>query len=137
MEKGKYLRGSFTVEMSLLMPFVLFLILECILAIFYYHDKNILSGAAYETTVVGSNLAREKDKLNESRMEELCRQRINGKCILMTNFQVNAEVGEDVVEVSVRARHKRLKVHVTKRASLTEPEQHIRKIRKIKEVVRQ
>ena len=27
---------------------------------FYYHDKNIIAGAAYETAVVGSNKAREK-----------------------------------------------------------------------------
>ena len=35
----KTLKGSFTVEMSLLMPFLLFLIMGCILTVFYYHDK--------------------------------------------------------------------------------------------------
>ena len=45
---GKRARGSMTVEMSFLMPMILFLIMGCILAVFYYHDKNILSGAAYE-----------------------------------------------------------------------------------------
>ncbi|MBP3469913.1 MAG: pilus assembly protein, partial [Lachnospiraceae bacterium] len=47
--------------MSFLMPMILFLILSCILAVFYYHDKNIISGAAYETAVVGSTKARERE----------------------------------------------------------------------------
>lgn len=46
-------QGSMTVEMSFLMPIILFLIMGCILSVFYYHDKIILSGAAYETAVVG------------------------------------------------------------------------------------
>ena len=45
------LQGSITVEMSFLVPMILFLIMSCILAVFYYHDKNILSGAAYEIEV--------------------------------------------------------------------------------------
>ena len=59
--KMKRLQGSMTVEMSFLMPMILFLIMACILAVFYYHDKNILAGAAYETAVAGSTKAREKD----------------------------------------------------------------------------
>ena len=55
------LKGSLTVEMSFLMPMILFLIMGCILAAFYYHDKLILTGAAYETAVAGSTKAREKD----------------------------------------------------------------------------
>ena len=36
------------------------LVMSSIYAFFYYHDKNIIAGAAYETAVVGSNKAREK-----------------------------------------------------------------------------
>ena len=59
--KNKLCNGSITVEMSFLMPMILFLILSCILAVFYYHDKNIISGVAYETAVVGSTKARERE----------------------------------------------------------------------------
>lgn len=48
-DKKHALNGSFTVEMSLLMPMILFLVMGCVLACFYYHDKNIIAGAAYET----------------------------------------------------------------------------------------
>ena len=37
--KRRKLSGSMTVEMSFLMPMILFLIMGCILAVFYYHDK--------------------------------------------------------------------------------------------------
>ena len=53
------MRG-YTVEMSFLMPIIMLLIMSSIYAFFYYHDKNIIAGAAYETAVVGSNKAREK-----------------------------------------------------------------------------
>ena len=63
--KDYKVQASMTVEMSFLMPMILFLIMGCILAVFYYHDKNILSGAAYETAVVGSTKAREKEGIKE------------------------------------------------------------------------
>lgn len=141
MLQGRYckntLKGSFTVEMSLIMPFLLFLIMGCILVVFYYHDKNILSGAAYETAVVGSTLAREKDGVEESRLEELCRERINGKCILLGSSKVDITIEDKMIEVSVSARRRKMKVHVIQKAVLTQPEKYIRKVRKIKETVQQ
>ena len=133
----KTLKGSFTVEMSLLMPFLLFLIMGCILTVFYYHDKNILSGAAYETAVVGSTLALEKDGVEENKLEDLCRERINGKCILFGISKVNVIMEDKWIEVSVSARRKKMKVHVIQKAVLTQPEKYIRKVRKIKEAVQQ
>ena len=53
------MRG-YTVEMSFLTPIIMLLVMSSIYAFFYYHDKNIIAGAAYETAVVGSNKAREK-----------------------------------------------------------------------------
>ena len=89
MEMKKYkgikkykLQGSMTVEMSFLMPMIMFLIMGCILAVFYYHDKNILSGAAYETAVVGSTKARAKDGIKEGELEMLFYQRAKDKCII-------------------------------------------------------
>ena len=69
--KKFHVQGSMTVEMSFLMPMVLFLIMGCILTAFYYHDKNILSGAAYETAVVGSTKTREKDGIKDGELETL------------------------------------------------------------------
>ena len=86
------LQGSMTVEMSFLMPMILFLIMGCILTVFYYHDKNILSGAAYETAVVGSTKAREKDGVKEGELETLFYERVKNKCIMFVCPQVSVNV---------------------------------------------
>jgi len=48
------LKGSTVIEMAYLMPVVLLCWMAIIFALFYYHDKNIIGGAAYETAIVGS-----------------------------------------------------------------------------------
>ena len=92
----KYMvRGSMTVEMSVLMPMILFLIMGCILAVFYFHDKNILSGTAYETAVVGSTKARDKNGVKPGELEALFHQRVKDKCILLTRTQVSVQIEKD------------------------------------------
>ena len=59
--KQRWLKGSFTVEMAFLIPMILFPDHGMYKDIFYYHDKNIIAGAAYETAVTGSTKVREKD----------------------------------------------------------------------------
>ena len=104
------MRG-YTVEMSFLMPIIMLLVMSSIYAFFYYHDKNIIAGAAYETAVVGSNKAREKtgsqtgtgDKsgTDAAELETLFQSRVNGKCILLSTIQGQVTVEGD--EVCVRA----------------------------------
>lgn len=49
----KKVRGSATVELTYMMPIIFLAFITTIYIIFYFHDKNILIGAAYETAVVG------------------------------------------------------------------------------------
>ena len=115
------MRG-YTVEMSFLTPIIMLLVMSSIYAFFYYHDKNIIAGAAYETAVVGSNKAREK-----------------------TDSQTGSgdRSGTDVAEletlfqscVNAQGTWRKMKVSVEKRAAITEPEKKLRDIKKIKEFV--
>ena len=84
--KQRWLKGSFTVEMAFLMPMILFLIMGCIRISFYYHDKNIIAGAAYETAVTGSTKVREKDGISESELNALFKERVGRKCILFSRI---------------------------------------------------
>lgn len=132
-EKDKlYFRGSFTVEMSLLMPLILFLIMGCMLVSFYYHDKNILAGAAYETVVVGSTKAREKDGVEVSELETLCRERIGRKCILFSGVKIIGTVEDDEIRIIVKANKRRFSLSAESSAAVTRPEKYIRDIRRIK-----
>lgn len=128
----KTVRGSMTVEASFLMPMIMFLIMGCILAVFYYHDKNILSGAAYETAVVGGTKARETGGVTEGELEQLFRERVKGKCIMFSNVRAAVSVGKDEIEVTAAADRRSMKVSVTKRAAVTEPEKYIRNMRRLK-----
>ena len=128
----KTVQGSMTVETSFLMPTILFLIMGCILAVFYYHDKNRLSGAAYETAVVGSAKAREKDGVTEEELEQLFRERVKGKCILFSNVHAEVSVGKDEIEVTAAAARRSMEISVSKRAAVTNPEKYIRDMRRLK-----
>ena len=130
--KNKLCNGSITVEMSFLMPMILFLILSCILAVFYYHDKNIISGAAYETAVVGSTKAREREGVTSEELQELFEQRLQGKCILFPGVRAKIGVGEKEIKVEGRASWNRIQMSTLKYASVTEPETYIRDIRRWK-----
>ncbi len=125
-------QGSMTVEMSFLMPIILFLIMGCILSVFYYHDKIILSGAAYETAVVGSTKAREKEGVKEGELETLFNQRTKNKCVMFARLQVSVKVEKDEIEVIAGASRKYMSISVIKRAAVTEPEKKIRDLRRLK-----
>ena len=105
--KQRWLKGSFTVEMAFLMPMILFLIMGCIRISFYYHDKNIIAGAAFK-------------------------ERVGRKCILFSRIRVQSSVGKDEIKVQAAARRKKMAISVESRAAVTEPEKYIRDIRRIK-----
>lgn len=123
--------ASFTVEMSVLMPMILFLIMGCILVVFYYHDKNILSGAAYETAVVGSTKMRERNGIKEEELEALLEERLRGKCILMTEVKACADISKKEIKIDASVSYGKMRIKVIKTAAVTEPEKQIRKKRRM------
>ena len=54
--------GVITVEMTYIVPMIFFIFVMIIYTVFYYHDKNILIGAAGETAVVAAQMTRQRDK---------------------------------------------------------------------------
>ena len=137
------MRG-YTVEMSFLMPIIMLLVMSSIYAFFYYHDKNIIAGAAYETAVVGSKAREKPDSQTGSgdrsgtdvaELETLFQSRVNGKCILLSTIQGQVTVEGDEVCVRAQGTWRKMKVSVEKRAAITEPEKKLRDIKKIKEFV--
>lgn len=124
-------KGSMTIEMSFIMPMVLLILMQCILTAFYYHDKNIISGAAYETAVAGSVKAREKDGIKEGELNELFQERIGRKCILFPGAKVQSAVSDTEIIVTAQAAAKGMKLSVVKKSRITEPEKYIRDMRRI------
>lgn len=128
------MRG-YTVEMSFLMPILLLLIMSSIFGAFYYHDKNVIASAAYETVVQGSNKARERDGVEAEELEALFQERIKDKCIFFAGAEVSVSVEEDEIVVNAKASKNKMAVTVEKRMPVTDPEKRIREIQKGKDLL--
>lgn len=128
-------KGSTVVEMAYLMPVVLLCWVAVIFALFYYHDKNIIGGAAYETAVVGSEEWRWQKKIEDGKMEQYFQKRIENKLIFFDTAAVEITVGKDEIEVAAKARKKRMRVAVKSSVALTVPEEKIRTKRILQEMI--
>lgn len=124
-------RGSATVEMAYIMPVVFMTIIAVIYIMFYFHDKNILTGAGYETVVVGS----QKMKWDEENVEELLTnlfyERVGRKMILFTYADVEITCEEDEIILRAKAEKRRMRIETEQKMKVTEPEKFIRNIRRI------
>lgn len=136
----KECRASTVVEMAYLMPVVLLVWMLVIFALFYYHDKNILAGAAYETAVVGSEVYHEGEKEKkenpgetERKLSEYFRDRVWGKMIFFGRVSVMVQAKEERIVVKAGAARSWLSLYVEKGAALTVPEEEIRKKRVLKQ----
>ena len=75
------------------MPLVGLILVSSLLLLFYFHDKNIISSCAYETAVIGSTKAREREGADAALLQQAFRERIRGKCIFFRARRHQIEVG--------------------------------------------
>lgn len=125
------LNASFTIEMSFLIPIILFVFMEIVLCVFYFHDKNVLNSVAYEAAVVGSSKLRTKDGISEEELNTFLKDRIRGKCVLFSSCQISTSMQEEEVLVEIHARKKGYTVSIEKKAKVTDPEKRIRDRRRL------
>lgn len=130
------LAGVITIEMVYIIPVILLVFFLSVMGIFYYHDKAVIKACAYEAAVVGSTKAREKEGVAEEMVTAVCKERVQGKCILFGEVQASAQVDEEKVVVQASAVRGKMRLSVTGVASVTEPEQKVRKYRRLTEIVR-
>ena len=126
--------GVITVEMTYIVPMIFFIFVMIIYTVFYYHDKNILIGAAGETAVVAVQMTRKPDTDGKADLTEFYRERIQGKLILFPHTEVSIEESEKRVRVNVYAERKKMKLQIRQSASIVEPERKIRRKRLLEEV---
>lgn len=122
--RKRELKGSAVVEMSYIIPMILFLFVMIIHAVFYYHDKTVLNGAAGETAVLGAQTARRKG--TEYDLEEFFHNRTEGKLIYMTDPDVSVEEDEESVTVKASAARSFMRLSIYQRALIVKPEEKIR-----------
>lgn len=123
-------KGSTTVEMALLMPMIFLVFLLVIRTTFYYHDKSILNGIAYETLTVAVQTAR-NPKPEEADVEAFCRKKAQGKLIYFSSPEVSLESTKEMAKVQITASRGKMKIRVLRQANVPYPEKKIRLKKKV------
>ena len=120
-------KGSTVIEMAYIIPLFLGLFVLIMHAVFYYHDKAVLNGAAGETSILGAQAARRAD--TEYDLESFFDVRTNGKLIYMTDTDLSISETEDKITVSVSAQRSLMSMEISQSALIVKPEKNIRRMR--------
>ncbi len=123
-------KGSTTVEMALLMPMIFLVFLLVVRTTFYYHDKSILNGIAYETLTVAVQTAR-NPKPEEADVEAFCREKAQGKLIYFSSPEVSLESTKEMAKIQITASRGKMKIRVLRQANVPHPEKKIRLKKKV------
>lgn len=127
-------KASATIEMAYIAPMVLIIVMLTCFLLFYYHDKNILAAAVYESAVVGSEAMREGDGITEAELSSYMDKRIQGKLIYFGTIQTSCKCREDQVEITVQAYKHRMQLTVEAKCPVNQPEIYIRNMKRLKEI---
>lgn len=125
-------KASTIVEMAYLMPVVLLTWMLIIFALFYYHDKTILVGAAYESAVVGSEWYSSEDEVEEERINNYFQNRIRRKLLFFSSVPAEVKIEDEQIVIKAEARKRGMRVQAIQKAAILCPEKEVRKIRRIK-----
>ena len=128
------MQGVITVEMSYILPMILFVFVLVIHTVFYFHDKNIMIGAAAETAVTGAQMERRPDMQGQTDLSEFYQQRIAGKLILFPEAPAEVEITDQQVTVSTSVSKGRMALEIKQQVPVLNPEEKIRKKRLLESV---
>ncbi|MFV0362103.1 MAG: TadE/TadG family type IV pilus assembly protein [Suipraeoptans sp.] len=132
---NKKLKGSFTIEASFIVPIIMMIFITIVLTIFYYHDKNILNAAVYETAVVASIRFRDEKEMSEDIIEELLLERIGNKCIFLSYENNEIIVEKEVICIKATASKGKFKVRASAQAATVKAEEKIRERSRWKDIL--
>lgn len=129
----KLVRGNLTIEAAVILPLVMLIFSGILTTLFYYHDKNIITGAAYEVLTIGSM----EDEPEKEEIGKQFQERLNRKLILFSRIYVDIWIEDQEIVMHCRAEKGRFQLKVQVSMSRTEPEKYIRNIRKIHRIENQ
>jgi len=138
-EKGRMKRGSLTVEASLLIPFLLFLIFAVLSLSLYLHDRSVLASCAAEAAGKGA----QKKYVNEEDLEAWltgeARGLASGRLLALKEFEVEADVTRQAVTITYSGRTELLgglEIRGQETAKRLKPVEFIRGSRQLEELLK-
>ncbi|WP_461810739.1 TadE family protein [Faecalimonas sp.] len=127
----KTFKASLVVETAYILPVVFLSFMLGVYMLFYFHDKNILLGAGYETVVVGSQKMKWNEENIEEKMEKFFHERVRGKVIFFSKPKVIVKCKNDTLSVNASVKKRKIVLKVHQKRTIKIPEKYIRKKRKI------
>ena len=101
--KKNYLRGSYTVEASIIVTVTILVLAALILCTFYIHDRATMQGIVCEAAAAGSNFAEEKDRVQAA---QTVTERLDaGRFLGSQNVSGNAASGKREVTAQGSAQY--------------------------------
>jgi hypothetical protein len=96
--KRKDLKGSLTIEITLLMPFILGVFIFIIFSGFVLHDKCIVNKACLSAALRGSQESEDNKAVDKA--AEAISEVLPGKLIGHWSYNTGIDVGQDVIRVT-------------------------------------
>lgn len=127
----KTMKASLMVETAYILPVVFLSFMLGVYMLFYFHDKNILLGAGYETAVVGSQKMKWNEENIEEKMGRFFHERVRGKMIFFSKPKVTVKCKNNMLSVNASAKKRKIILKIHQERTIKIPEKYIRKKRKI------
>lgn len=127
---SRKVRGSFTIEASVIVPVILMIFSIIITMLFYFHDKNVVAAISHETLVMGCG----KDEISAEEMEQYLQRRVQRKLLLFGKVDATATVDDKKASIVCSAKKKSMSMHVEMHMQRTDPEQYIWKLKRIEKI---
>jgi hypothetical protein len=97
--KKKILKGSYTIEASLLLPMILSIIMILMFLSFYVHDRCILYSIAYTAALRGSEVQSDEEKIFRE-VEESSNKLLENKLLVTRNVNTDIKISSKDIAVS-------------------------------------
>lgn len=123
----RYVRGSFTIEASVIVPIILTIFAIIISMLFYYHDKNVVSAIAHETLVMGCS----KEEITEEEIGKYFTTRLGQKLLLFQEVQTAVKMEQEEIAIVCTAKRKGVSLYVDMVMEKTDPEKYIWNLQRI------
>lgn len=124
------MKASATIEAAVACSVFFLSFFLVIRGVFYYHDKNILMGTAYEAAVVHSQKKRSPEACTIAETEQSFEIAARKRMLLFSAVNLTIEETDQKITVQGIAWKGKMKISVSQSAAVTEPEKFIRNMRK-------
>lgn len=98
--KKRLQKGSFTVEASMLLPFLIFIIFAFFCLCLYLHDRSVLSSCAAELAGKGAAEKYRSEKELESWLQGQAVGLAKGKLLCLRDLKASVKVTQKIVTVN-------------------------------------